>query len=557
VYIVNEHTEIPKNEDCIFITRNGKMIRRNFSISGGSVGLFEGKRIGRAKNLEKLLVEIKSLTKRLDEIKDNLDDKQRELNNYKGSLKKADIEVLLNETRRINEEFISVKTKKEQYDQMLNSNTLKKGDIQEKIAELAESIEMIKPQVEKEKDALEELNYKINHLSTDLSGQNELLSIKLSAFNQENLIFHQQQNKVDSIEQEIGFKQSAFDSSRERIDRSQVELIKNEEEIKLLLERNENNEDELIGMYLEKESIEQAVNEAEKEYYQARGNIDEIEKELREFSHGRENIDTLLMELQNRLNELRLQLSGVKERLSVEFNVDIEEIMNLQDLEEIVETEIELKEKVFQARDRLEKIGPINPMAMEAYDEIKQRYDFIIEQKEDLIKAKESLLSTISEIDQVAKEAFLDSFYKIKANFIKVFWSLFTEEDDCDLKLTNPDDPLESSIDIIAKPKGKKPLTINQLSGGEKTLTAISLLFSIYLLKPAPFCIFDEVDAPLDDANIDKFNSIIKKFSTDSQFIIVTHNKRTMVAIDVIYGVTMVEQGVSRVVPVDLRELAE
>jgi chromosome segregation protein len=119
-----------------------------------------------------------------------------------------------------------------------------------------------------------------------------------------------------------------------------------------------------------------------------------------------------------------------------------------------------------------------------------------------------------------------------------------------------PTNPLESAIEIIAKPKGKKPLSINQLSGGEKTLTATSLLFAFYLLKPAPFCIFDEVDAPLDDANIDKFNAIVRKFSEESQFIIVTHNKRTMSSTDVIYGITMVEQGVSQVVPVDLRELA-
>jgi len=151
----------------------------------------------------------------------------------------------------------------------------------------------------------------------------------------------------------------------------------------------------------------------------------------------------------------------------------------------------------------------------------------------------------------------LNAFAEIKANFIKVFRSLFTDEDDCDLKLMDPSNPLESPIEIMAKPKGKKPLTINRLSGGEKTLTATSLLFAIYLLKPAPFCIFDEVDAPLDDANIDKFNQIIKEFSSDSQFIIVTHNKRTMSSTDIIYGITMVEQGVSRVVPVDLRELQD
>ena len=140
-------------------------------------------------------------------------------------------------------------------------------------------------------------------------------------------------------------------------------------------------------------------------------------------------------------------------------------------------------------------------------------------------------------------------------NFKTVFRSLFTEDDDCDLLIVDENNPLESSIEIMAKPKGKKPLTINQLSGGEKTLTATSLLFAIYLLKPAPFCIFDEVDAPLDDANIDKFNKIINKFSNSSQFIIVTHNKRTMINTDIIYGITMPEQGVSKVVPVDLRNL--
>ena len=200
-------------------------------------------------------------------------------------------------------------------------------------------------------------------------------------------------------------------------------------------------------------------------------------------------------------------------------------------------------------------LGP-SPMAMEAYEEIKERHDFIITQKEDLAKAKESLMATIGEIDAIAKVTFTEAFESIKVNFIKVFRSLFTEEDKCDLTLSDPNDPLDSKIEIIAQPKGKRPLSINQLSGGEKTLTAISLLFAIYLLKPAPFCIFDEVDAPLDDANIDKFNNIIRDFSGQSQFIIVTHNKRTMASTDIIYGITMIEQGVTRVVPVDLKELA-
>jgi chromosome segregation protein len=195
-------------------------------------------------------------------------------------------------------------------------------------------------------------------------------------------------------------------------------------------------------------------------------------------------------------------------------------------------------------------------MAAEAYDEISQRDNFIRDQRNDLVNAKNTLLQTISEIDTVARDKYLQSFAQIKENFIRVFRSLFSDEDSCDLVISDMTNPLDSKIEILAQPKGKRPLTINQLSGGEKTLTAISLLFAIYLLKPAPFCIFDEVDAPLDDANIDKFNNIVKKFSGDSQFIVVTHNKRTMASTDVIYGITMLEPGVSRVIPVDLRQLA-
>jgi len=144
---------------------------------------------------------------------------------------------------------------------------------------------------------------------------------------------------------------------------------------------------------------------------------------------------------------------------------------------------------------------------------------------------------------------------QVRENFQKVFKSLFTEEDQGDLILVDPTNLAESGIDIIAKPKGKRPTSITQLSGGEKTLTATALLFAIYLIKPAPFCILDEVDAPLDDANVGKFTQMIRKFSKESQFIIVTHNKMTMASVDVIYGVTMQEPGVSKLVPVDFRGL--
>jgi chromosome segregation protein len=565
VYITNYDTPVgTDNKNAVLITKNGKIINKRFSVSGGSVGLFEGKKIGRAKNLEKLASSIKKLKIKLNEVTQNYDEKVADLHRLKENDYSEQFEEVQLELSRVNEEYVSFKTKQEQFTEMLSANTTKKEDIVDGINKIGDEIEKLRPEESKEQNILIEWEAKANTSKEELKAFEELLSEKSIAFNQENILFHQQQNKVGSVAQEISFKETNLVTAKERIDKNQGDLKTTDDEIKQLIGKTESHDSKLINMYDEKEQIEKGVSEAEKEYYGQREVIESADKASRDIQREREASDMAIMELQNELNETKLQLSAIKERLSIEFEVDIDSLLKdnkgeIEDkrlLEAIELSEDELRAKVERLKNRMETMGPINPMAMEAYEEIKHRYDFITEQKADLIKAKESLLSTIDEIDLVARETFMVAFENIKVNFIKVFRSLFTEEDDCDLKLANPDDPLESSIEITARPKGKKPLSINQLSGGEKTLTATALLFAIYLLKPAPFCIFDEVDAPLDDANIDKFNNIIRDFSSESQFIIVTHNKRTMAATDIIYGITMIEQGVSRVVPVDLKELA-
>ncbi len=551
---------IPVEDNNTFITKSGKVTKRRFSLSGGSVGLFEGKKIGRAKNLEKLDKEIKEYSKKVEDIRHSLIDRQRELERLRNNTLKQQIEEAQSAIKLVNDEYISVRTKQEQFSNMLNSADLRKEDILEKIESLSSELEDLKPKAEQAHGELGHHDERLKAITIELNVQSELLSQKSGAYNEQNIFFHQQENRVKSVDQEIRFKQESMEQSSVRIDVNTEELKKNEDETRTIIETTQSNDDELLGMYAEKEEMEKGLSEAEKDYYSGRGEIDQFEKDLREVQHQRQNIDTILMELQSRLNDSKMQLNSVKERLSVEFNIDLDSVVGQATPEEAEQLalfdEEKLRNEVTKIREKLDNMGPINPMAMEAYTEIKQRNDFIITQKDDLLKAKESLFSTINEIELVASETFMQAFNQIKEHFVRVFRSLFNEGDDCDLKLSDPARPLDSEIDIIAKPKGKRPLTINQLSGGEKTLTATALLFSMYLLKPAPFCIFDEVDAPLDDANIDKFNNIIRSFSKDSQFVIVTHNKRTMTTTDVIYGITMVEKGISRVVPVDLRELA-
>ena len=210
--------------------------------------------------------------------------------------------------------------------------------------------------------------------------------------------------------------------------------------------------------------------------------------------------------------------------------------------------------QVHSLKEKLKGLGPINLLAFSEYEEENERLEFLTEQRNDLIESEKDLVKTINEINHTAQKQFLDVFEGIRENFRNIFRTLFDPGDEADLKLDDGIDPLEAKIEIIAKPKGKRPTSIELLSGGEKTLTATALLFAIYLVKPSPFCVLDEVDAPLDDANIDRFTKLLKEFSGRTQFIIVTHNKRTMESAQNMYGVTIQEEGISKLVGVQFNE---
>jgi chromosome segregation protein len=212
-----------------------------------------------------------------------------------------------------------------------------------------------------------------------------------------------------------------------------------------------------------------------------------------------------------------------------------------------------LESEAARIAESLEAIGPVNPLAVEEHAEEAKRAEFLISQRDDLVAARQSLLQAIKEIDGTARLMFQETFTAVQDNFKHVFQTLFGGGE-CELRLANPDDPLESEIDIHAAPRGKRTQRIHLLSSGERTLVAVSLLFSIYLTKPSPFCLMDEVDAPLDDANVGRFTTLLEEFKKSTQFLVITHNPRTMQSADAVYGVTMQEPGVSTIVGVRLAE---
>jgi chromosome segregation protein len=312
-------------------------------------------------------------------------------------------------------------------------------------------------------------------------------------------------------------------------------------------------EEKLYATLQDKDHREKLVNEKDQSFYVFRNQLNEADTALGKKRREKESSEAQLTSIKDKLTEMKLQLAAMKERLFVEFKLDLDEVLKEARSGEATLEELNLE--VDKLKKRIDNLGEVNPMAVEAYQEMKGRHDFIQDQKADLTNAKDSLLKTIEEVESTANQKFKETFDKVKENFVQVFHALFTQDDMCDIRLVDPENLAETTIEIYAQPKGKKPSTITQLSGGEKTLTSAAFLFAIYLIKPAPFCVLDEVDAPLDDANVGKFTNMIRQFSNNSQFIIVTHNKQTMASVDVIYGVTMQEAGVSKLVPVDFRSL--
>ncbi|MFL3022241.1 MAG: chromosome segregation SMC family protein [Cytophagales bacterium] len=496
--------------------------------------------------------EVKIIKKNIEKTLDKLDLNKKEYLKYEEKLKNqnikiSDIKDVETQFQGISNNIKNITSKKSQIVKLISLEKIDKSKVIKNLNSLEVEITLI----DKSFNIIEELFRADNKETIRI---NKLFSDKSKDLSTTEIDYNNLKSKLESLEKELEYKSITYDFNKKRINKNQLKLNDSENEIKKLSYIDDEKDNVLIKLYDDKSISENDLENYENEYYKIKSNIDLDDTSVRELQKKKDINVELIDQLKSGIYDTELDLNSINQRISVEFDLKLSECKVDKDLIETHSIEnLELRRD--KLKEKIEKIGQINPLAMEAYKEINERHEFIVKEREDLFEAKDSLLKTIQEIDLVAKESFLNSFEKIKDNFKTVFRSLFTEDDDCDLVINDPDNPLESSIEIMAKPKGKKPLTINQLSGGEKTLTATSLLFAIYLLKPAPFCVFDEVDAPLDDSNIDKFNKIINKFSSSSQFIIVTHNKRTMNNADIIYGITMPEQGVSKVVPVDLRNL--
>ncbi len=554
VFIAENEAALEANHAGIILEKTGKYVKGKYTLTGGSVGLFEGKKIGRAKNLEKLLEDIEAQELVVNDLKAQIQVKHDSVLGFNELLKENEIRATEQSVNTLINEVFANKNRLENLQSAQSTATAKLAEFAVKIQEEHDAIADTRVAFEALNISLQETQAQLGDIELAYQAAEQAYHLASGEFNEMNLQLTKQQSKIESLQQEVVFKENQLVDLHTQIQSNTAQLTEASTAIVESKDQLASVEAELVELLRNKEAEELKLNEADQAYYTLRTQLQEKESALRLQVKSKELMDQLINEIKDKLNNLKLSLAGMKERLSVEFKVELEEVLDKgRQTEESLE---ELQASVERMKKRLENMGEVNPTAIEAYTEMKKRYDFILEQKNDLVDAKESLMMTIQEVEATANQAFLETYNTARENFQKVFKALFTEEDSCDLILVDPDNLAETAVEIVAKPKGKRPSSITQLSGGERTLTATAMLFAIYLIKPAPFCILDEVDAPLDDANVGKFTQMIQKFSDNSQFIIVTHNKQTMSAVDVIYGVTMQEPGVSKLVPVDFRSLS-
>ena len=553
VFIADNDDALQNSNGFVVIEKNGKYVKGKYSLTGGSVGLIEGKKIGRVKNLEKLQEEIAVQSTIVELLRSDIQGRHNEVIAFNEDLRETTIRDTEREIQQLTNEVFSLHNKLENIHSMQTNSQHRLEELHIQTQQTFSSVEGVRVQ-------LTEFNGQLQTNAAKLAEADEAFKLTETEYNEANRQYNEfnlnvtkQHSKIAGLKQELDFKNNQLNDLKGQIETNTVQLGETGSSIEQSAQSLKDIEEGLLQLMKGKEEEEHKLNETDQAYYNFRNQLSEKESEIRHKAKDKEQVEHMLAAIKDKLNELKLQLAGMKERLNVEFRIDLESILGEERTGEVpVE---ELQEKADRMKKRLENLGEVNPTAIEAFTEMKKRYDFIVEQRDDLSGAKISLLKTIEEVEVTANKKFLETFHLVRENFHKVFQTLFTADDQCDLVLENPDDIAETGIDVIAKPKGKRPASLSQLSGGERTLTATALLFAIYLIKPAPFCILDEVDAPLDDANVGKFTNMIRQFSDNSQFIIVTHNKMTMSTVDVIYGVTMQEPGVSRLVPVDFRNL--
>lgn len=529
--------------DVTIVDMSGNMIDRNGCLYGGDGEFVSNHLFDKEKELERLRREIqdmeqtmlelengkREIVRRLEALQKDITDASaimRKLNTRREEVERQHA-VVDNELSKDKEFVARIKKERAQislfHDQQIELNNLmqevqtsqeRKIRAEESLQELRRvAAELEKKWSERERQ-FQELRMRL--FQTEEENKRLQAEIAQREKTHEDIVRRQEDGKSLVLQ---------YESEKEELKKKELEFA---DGIQSLIGRKSEKEEQLENIRQQQDAV--------------KSRIEELEQGIRHIRAQRENIGETLHEIDITLTHLGHEEAALLERLKTTPELDLESWNGTDEELRALEGEVEA------LRQKLESLGQLNFAALEEYHQEKDRFDNLSKQRADIIEAEQTLQETISKINVTARDLFSAMLEKVRANFKEIFGQFFAQGE-ADIMLMG-DDPLEARVDIVAQPFGKRMQSISLLSAGEKTLTAIALLLAIYKVKPSPFCILDEVDAPLDDSNIDRFVSAMRSFARTTQFIVITHNKRTMEAASYIYGVTMEENGVSKVVSV-------
>lgn len=536
------------------VTLDGELINTSGAITGGHTNQQKGGLLSRARELEELEDKIGQLTQtnnrktqtrkayaakiaNLQKTRQTLTAQWQDKRVEKAALTK-DMEQANLQVTRLKQQLSEVEAENRVLNQAMEVSREEQETLEADIAKLTQKtkrtqrwIERMSEQIESEDRKRAEVADTCQEMEVFLAGQRQRLQGLASEI--QSLDETQQRTTKEMTEQ-----QALIDSDEQtRIDLGEQVAAAQREFLRLEGDRAEA-EAHVEQLTEERETLLQEVTV--------------LQKEMRATRRKFEQQNRARHKLEVTTTQLEMRIKSVSTRIHDKYQVSIDALPPLTNDEQAMD-EIDLLDNIEKLKAELTAMGAVNLKAIEAYQEHKERHDFLEAQRQDLQQSIQSTYQAIQKINQTSREVFLETFEKVQTNFQEVFTQLFGGGE-TELLLTDPSNVLDSGIDIIARPPGKRPQSITQLSGGERSLVAIGLLFAVFKIKPSPFCVLDEVDAALDEANVLRFANLIRAYTENTQFVIITHNRRTMEIADAMYGVTMEQAGISKIVSAKFAE---
>jgi chromosome segregation protein len=569
---------------CDFVTLTGDLLSRHGIYTGGYLNghgnsKAPGSILGRKNQITELQNELTEIQNRVAEMSRRRGVLLSEQTELQAGLQQAQTE--------LREREVAIATREGEFNALQNSNRL----LHQKIETVVFEIQSLAAQEQEGSQKRNALAAQLAELeSRERAGQEKVASLTAEL---ENL--RQQRDAANTAltesrvalaaEQQLSasFRQQQ-QALEQRIHELTQALEQRRGEVSSFVGRKEQAESEIVDSRAQVEKLRHEREQVGAQTAELSGRKNSLEADISSREENLRGQRNRLTELQNQRGTIDVELAqknmavqNLRERVQQKYHVNLDDIrsecititfadegpakVHVLTPEEMAAAGAAtdwnaVAQQIESLQKRLDEIGPVNLVAIEEYEETEQRYQFLSKQHDDLVSAKVQLLEVINRINVQTRQMFAETFEKIRENFRTLFVEVFGGGK-ADLVLLDQNDVLESGIDIVARPPGKQLQSISLLSGGEQTMTAVALLFSIYQVKPSPFCVLDELDAPLDEANVVRFVKILQRFLGRSQFVIITHNKRTIAMADILYGVTMQEHGVSKIVSVKFHKEAE